>query len=156
MKTHTYTYYLSSDTRDSGTIANALFDTNMMTLKDNLTGYTLFVDNITMDVDELTDTHLVFRLTNVFQPNSFNSINKSGSNVIATLINTNVATSRTIDVTTSYQNPNAPIPIDNLPDQLNVVVSNSAGATPLDLTTNANHWTMRLRIEAYEPCDIGY
>lgn len=152
MKTHTYTYFLSSATRDSGTIANATFNTKMMTLRDNYVGFCLYVDNITMDTDELTMSQLVFRLTNVNQLNSYNSINNSGSNVIATLINTNGATGASTDIASTYQNSNAPIPISNLPDAMNVLITNTVNSTALDLTTNANHWSIKLRIEAYEPC----
>jgi len=156
MKTHTYTYFLSSTTRDSGTISNATFNTKMATLKDNYVGYCLYVDNITMDVDELASKNIVFRLTNVNQLNSYNSINKSGSNVIATLINTNVTSSRTLDVASSYQNPEAPIAISNLPDTMNVLITTISNSTEIDLTTNSNNWTIKLRIEAYEPEEAGY
>ena len=155
MKTHTYTYYLSSSTRDSGTIANALFNTKMQTLRENYVGYDLYVDNLTMDTDELASKNIVFRLTNINQIHSYNSINKSGSNVIATIINTNVTSSRTADVASSYQNPNAPIPISNLPEQMNVLVTTISNSTALDLTTNSNNWTLKLRIVAHLPDDMN-
>lgn len=153
MKTHTYTYFLSSATRDSGTIANASFNTQMMTLRDDYVGFCLYVDNITLDTDEATAKSIVFRLTNCNQKNSYNSINKSGSNVIATLINSNVSTSRTADVASSYQNSTAPIQIDHLPDRMNVLITNASNMTALDLTTNSNNWTAKLRVDAYLPCE---
>jgi len=152
MKTHTYTYYLSSETRDGGTIADAIFNTKMMTLRDNYVGYCLYVDNITLDTDDNNISQLVFRITNINQLNSYNSINKSGSNVIATLINSNQDPTRVADVASSYQNPEAPILISNLPDTMNVLISSPANSTALDLTSDANHWTMKLRIDAYLPC----
>jgi hypothetical protein len=148
MKKDTFIYELHSDGRDSGTAGEATFNARFPNKRTDYTKLCLFVDNLVLDTDYLGNHVYCARLI-CFQPNSYNSINKGNNDVIATLISPNIATSRTIDIALTYQNPTAPIDLETFPSSFTITWTIGDNNTPLDYTTNDNIWGMRLRLEAY-------
>ena len=144
---------LSSEGMDSGSnSADTFFNIRLPNKRTDYKKYCMYVDNFILDTDDLGNQIYCVRL-NCFQPNTYNSLTNSNNDIIAMVIQSNLATARTIDLALTY--PTAPIYIDNLPEQLQFKITSASSNTALDFDTGSNQWSITLRIEAEYGEDCG-
>lgn len=149
MKKDIFQLNLSSEGMDSGSnSADTFFNIRLPNKRTDYNKYVLYVDNFVVDTLDLGNMIYCVRI-NCYQPNSYNSTINGNNDIIAMVIQPNLATDRTIDGALQYSAPTTPIYIDTLPDQLQFKITNASNSTPLDFATNSNMWSIRLRIEAH-------
>ena len=149
MKTHsdTFTYLLSNNTRDLGTLSSPIFNINYLQKKNNYTKITCYIDNLQAVLLTLSDTtNLIYLESNLNQINSYNSKTKGTSNILC-CINRNIQESSGAnyqDSAVSYQAPTTPIEIGSLPDTISLKLVKANGNT-VDLDTGGNVISVKLR-----------
>ena len=149
MKTHsdTFTYLLSNNTRDLGTLSNPIFNINYLQKKNNYTKITCYIDNLQAVLLTLSNTtNLLYLESSLNQINSYSSKTKGTSNILC-FVNRNIeedATYGTNDSAVSYQAPTTPIEIGSLPDSINFKLVKANGAN-VDMDTGGNIFSVKLR-----------
>ena len=147
MKTDTFTFLLTNDTRDLGTLSNPIFNVNYLQKKNNYSKITCFIDNFQAMLLTLSDTtNMIYLESNLNQINSYNSKTKGTSNILC-FVNRNIeedATYGTNDSAVSYQAPTTPIEIGSLPDSINFKLVKANGAN-VDMDTGGNIFSVKLR-----------
>jgi len=149
MKTHsdTFTYLLSNNTRDLGTLSSPIFNINYLQKKNNYTKITCYIDNLQAMLLTLSDiTNLLYLESNLNQINSYSSKTKATSNILC-VINRNIqehASSGYQDSAVSYQGPTTPIEIGSLPDSINFKLTQPNGNV-VDMDTGGNVISVKLR-----------
>ena len=142
MKTHsdTFTYLLTNNTRDLGTLSNPIFNINYLQKKNNYTKITCYVDQLEAMLGTLSETtNILYLESNLNQNNSYNSKTKGTSNILCVLNrNTTIEESGNdfLESKASYQGPNTPIQIGSLPDNINLkLVKPNGNIVDLDTTS---------------------
>jgi hypothetical protein len=149
MKTYsdTFTYLLTNNTRDLGTLSSPIFNINYLQKKNNYTKITCYIDNFQAMLLSLSDiTNLLYLESNLNQINSYSSKTKATSNILF-YVNRNIeedATYGTNDSSVSYQAPTTPIEIGSLPDCISLKLMKSNGAN-VDMDTGGNIFSIKLR-----------
>ena len=147
MKTDTFTYLLTNNTRDLGTYSNPIFNINYLQKKNTYSKITCFIDNFQAMLLSLSEiTNLLYLESNLNQLNSYSSKSKGASNILC-FVNRNIeehASSGTNDSAVSYQAPAIPIEIGSLPDSINLKLMKANGDT-LDMDTGQNIFSIKLR-----------
>ncbi len=138
----------SDDNRFGGTINEAVFNLGFSNKKNNYEYIELYVDNFCIDTDDLGNQFYCVR-ADFYQPNSINSLTNGSNDIIATVVQPNLATSRTVDLALTYQNPTAPIQIGSIPNKVSVRITNIENNNTIDLYTNNNFYILNLRFIAY-------
>ena len=159
MKTDTFTFLLSNNTRDLGSYSNPIFNVNYLQKKNNYTRIICYIDNFQAMLLTLSDTtNMIYLESNLNQINSYSSKTKGTSNILC-FVNRNIeehASSGTNDSAVSYQGPQIPIEITSLPDSINLKLMKANGAT-VDLDTGQNIFSIKLRFvcEYSSGCGCG-
>tara|TARA_R110000803_G_scaffold57692_1_gene115710 strand:+ start:128 stop:610 length:483 start_codon:yes stop_codon:yes gene_type:complete len=149
MKTHsdTFTYLLSNNTRDLGTLSNPIFNINYLQKKNNYTKITCYIDNLQAVLLTLSNTtNLLYLESSLNQINSYSSKTKATSNILC-VINRNIqehSSSGYQDSAVSYQAPQTPIEIGSLPDSINFKLTQPNGSI-VDMDTGGNVISVKLR-----------
>ena len=149
MKTHsdTFTYLLTNNTRDLGTLSNPIFNINYLQKKNNYSKITCYIDNLQAMLLTLSDTtNLLYLESSLNQINSYSSKTKATSNILC-VINRNIeedATYGTNDSAVSYQAPQTPIEIGSLPDSINFKLVKANGNN-VDMDTGGSIFSIKLR-----------
>jgi len=149
MKTHsdTFTYLLTNNTRDLGTLSNPIYNINYLQKKNNYTKITCYIDNLQAMLLTLSDiTNLIYLESSLNQINSYSSKTKSTSNILC-VINRNVqehSSSGYLDSAVSFQAPQTPIEIGSLPDTISLKLVKANGAN-VDMDTGGNIFSVKLR-----------
>ena len=149
MKTHsdTFTYLLTNNTRDLGTLSNPIFNINYLQKKNNYSKITCYIDNLQAMLLTLSDTtNLLYLESSLNQINSYSSKTKATSNILC-VINRNIeedATYGTNDSAVSYQAPTTPIEIGSLPDSINFKLVKANGNN-VDMDTGGSIFSIKLR-----------
>ena len=147
MKTDTFTFLLTNDTRDLGTLSNPIFNVNYLQKKNTYSRITCFIDNLQAMLLTLSDTtNMIYVESNLNQINSYSSSSKGTSNILC-VINRNIeedATYGTNDSAVSYQAPAIPIEIGTLPDSISFKLVKPNGNT-VDMDTGGNIFSVKLR-----------
>ena len=77
MKTDTFTFLLTNDSRDLGTLSNPIFNINYLQKKNNYSRITCFIDNFQAMLLTLSNTtNMIYLESNLNQINSYNSKKK--------------------------------------------------------------------------------
>ena len=148
MKTDTFTYLLTNNTRDLGTYSNPIFNINYLQKKNTYSKITCFIDNfqvMLLSLSEITNL-LYLESSSLNQIYSYSSKTKGTSNILC-FVNRNIeehASSGTNDSAVSYQAPAIPIEITTLPDSINLKLMKANGDT-LDMDTGQNIFSIKLR-----------
>ena len=160
MKTDTFTFLLTNDTRDLGTLSNPIFNVNYLQKKNTYSKITCFIDNFQAMLLTLSDiTNLLYlESSSLNQINSYSSKTKGTSNILC-FVNRNIeedATYGTNDSAVSYQAPSIPIEISSLPDSINLKLVKANGNT-VDMDTGSNIFSIKLRFvcEYSSGCGCG-
>ena len=158
MKTDTFTFLLTNDTRDLGTLSNPIFNVNYLQKKNTYSKITCFIDNFQAMLLTLSDiTNLLYlESSSLNQINSYSSKTKGTSNILC-FVNRNIeedATYGTNDSAVSYQAPSIPIEISSLPDSINLKLVKANGNT-VDLDTGSNIFSIKLRFECQYSSGCG-
>ena len=159
MKTDTFTFLLTNDSRDLGTYSNPIFNINYLQKKNNYSKITCFIDNFQAMLLTLSEiTNLLYLESNLNQINSYSSKTKGTSNILC-FVNRNIeehASSGTNDSAVSYQGPVTPIEITSLPDSINLKLMKANGNT-VDMDTGQNIFSIKLRFvcEYSSGCGCG-
>ena len=147
MKTDTFTYLLTNDSRDLGTYSNPIFNINYLQKKNTYSKITCYIDNFQAMLLSLSEiTNLLYLESNLSQINSYSSKSKGASNILC-FVNRNIlehASSGYNDSAVSYQAPAIPIEIGSLPDSINLKLMKANGNT-VDLDTGQNIFSIKLR-----------
>lgn len=138
---------LFSQDRDasSASIANAIYNIKLPSLKGNKKYIRVFVDNfiLTKDSNSLQKVVCV-RLASHGILNSYDTSADGASNIICTA----VAQDEVADFSMNYQ-ANRGYNIGSLPiGHVNIRITDANNAD-IDLDTNSNHYALSLRVEAY-------
>ena len=148
-KRDTFKLILESESADTSVEASGQFNykINLPARKVNYQKFYLFVDNFQICLKGLTTESVQVKAT-LPQYNSFNSRTKANNVAIATVFNPNTASGRTADLTLGYQNPNAPIEINSLPQDIRLDLI-EMGGSGIDMSGANQFFMIDLRIEAY-------
>jgi len=139
----------SNDLRNGGTISEPIFNLKFNGKQSNYEYIELFVDNFVLDTDDLATSIFNIR-ADFYQPNSISGYSNGGSSdIIGSVVSSNHATNRTIDLGLSYQNSTAPIQISSIPDKVKITLSPAISNDVIDLITNNNFYVLTLRFCAY-------
>jgi len=161
MKPHsdTFTFLLTNDTRDLGTLSNPIFNINYLQKKNNYSRITCFIDNFQAMLLTLSDiTNLIYLESNLNQLNSYSSKSKGTSNILF-FVNRNIeehASSGTNDSAVSYQGSTTPIEIGSLPESISLKLVKANGNS-VDMDTGGNIFSIKLRFvcEYSSGCGCG-
>ena len=148
MKTDTFTFLLTNDTRDLGTLSSPIFNINYLQKKNTYSRIICYIDNFQAMLLTLSDiTNLLYlESSSLNQINSYSSKTKGTSNILC-FVNRNIeedATYGTNDSAVSYQAPQTPIEISSLPDSINLKLVKANGNT-VDMDTGSNIFSIKLR-----------
>ena len=160
MKTDTFTFLLSNNTRDLGSYSNPIFNINYLQKKNNYSRIICYIDNLQAMLLTLSDTTnlLYLESSSLNQINSYNSKTKGTSNILC-FVNRNIeehSSSGTNDSAVSYQGPSTPIEIGSLPESINLKLIKANGDT-VDMDTGQNIFSIKLRFvcEYSSGCGCG-
>ena len=159
MKTDTFTFLLSNNTRDLGSYSNPIFNVNYLQKKNNYTRIICYIDNFQAMLLTLSDiTNMIYLESNLNQINSYSSSSKGTSNILC-FVNRNIEESSGAnyqDSAVSYQGPSTPIEIGSLPDSINLKLMKANGNT-VDMDTGQNIFSIKLRFvcEYSSGCGCG-
>ena len=160
MKTDTFTFLLTNDTRDLGTLSNPIFNINYLQKKNNYSKITCYLDQLEAMLGTLSDTtNILYLETNLNQINSYSSKSKGTSNVLCVLNrNTTIEESGNdfLESKASYQGPDTPLELGSLPDNINLKLVKPSGAI-VDLDTTSLVFCVKLRFvcEYSSGCGCG-
>jgi len=161
MKTHSdvFTYLLTNDTRDLGTLSNPTFNINYLQKKNTYSKIICYIDNLQAMLLTLSDTtNMIYVESNLNQLNSYSSKTKATSNILC-VINRNIEEHSSAgyqDSAVSYQAPQIPIEIGTLPDSISFKLVQPNGST-VDMDTGSNVFSIKLRFvcEYNSGCGCG-
>jgi len=159
MKADTFTYLLSNNTRDLGTLSNPIFNINYLQKKNNYSKITCYIDNLQVMLLTLSDiTNLIYLESNLNQLNSYSSKSKGPSNILC-VVNRNIQESSGAnyqDSAVSYQGSTTPIEIGSLPESISLKLMKANGST-VDLDTGGSTFYIKLRFvcEYSSGCGCG-
>mgnify|MGYP003645710460 FL=1 len=160
MKTDTFTFLLSNNTRDIGTLSNPIFNVNHLQKKNNYSKITCYLDQLEAMLGTLSDTtNILYLESSLNQLNSDSSKSKSTSNVLCVLNrNTTIEEGGNdfLESKASYQGSDTPIQLGSLPDNINLKLVKTDGTT-LDLDTSPLVFCVKLRFvcEYSSGCGCG-
>ena len=150
MKTHSdvFTYLLTNDSRDIGTLSNPTFNINYLQKKNTYSKITCYVDQLEAMLGTLSDTtNLLYLESNLNQIKSYSSKSKSTNNILC-ILNRNTTIEEGgndfLESKASYQGADTPIQIGSLPDNINLKLVKTDGTT-LDLDTSPLVFCVKLR-----------
>ena len=152
MKTHSdvFTYLLTNDTRDLGTLSNPVFNINYLQKKNTYSRITCYVDQLEAMLGTLSDTtNLLYLESNLNQINSYSSKSK-GTNNILCILNRNTTIEEGgndfLESKASYQGQDIPIQLGSLPDNINLKLVKPNGSI-VDMDTTSLVFGVKLRFE---------
>ena len=159
MKTDTFTFLLTNDTRDLGTLSSPIFNINYLQKKNTYSRIICYIDNFQAMLLTLSDiTNLLYLESNLNQINSYSSKTKGPSNILC-FVNRNIQEHSSAgyqDSAVSYQGQATPIEISSLPDSINLKLMKANGST-VDMDTGSNVFSIKLRFvcEYSSGCGCG-
>ena len=146
-KSDTFTYLLTNNTRDLGTLSNPTFNINYLQKKNTYSKITCYIDNFQAMLLTLSDiTNLLYVESSLNQSNSYSSSSKGTSNILC-FVNRNIEEHSSAgyqDSAVSYQAPQTPIEIGSLPDSISFKLMKANGST-VDMDTGSNIFSIKLR-----------
>ena len=159
MKTDTFTFLLTNDTRDLGTLSSPIFNINYLQKKNTYSRIICYIDNFQAMLLTLSDTtNMIYVESSLNQINSYSSKTKGTSNILC-FVNRNIEEHSSAgynDSAVSYQAPATPIEISSLPDSINLKLMKANGNT-VDMDTGSNIFSIKLRFvcEYSSGCGCG-
>ncbi len=141
--------HLDSETADfdSNTVGKYSYSIKLPVKRKNYKKLILYVDNFNLQTKGLTNLSYIVN-ADMLEYNSYNSRSKGANTVLASIFANATATGRTSDFALTYSNSTAPIQIQNLPDYVNITITD-VDNVGINLSAVENFWDLDLRIEAY-------
>lgn len=132
---------------ESETVGKYSYDIKLPVKRKTYKKLILYVDNFNIQTKGLS--HLSYIVNaDILEYNSYNSRTKGANTVLASIFAYASGSGRTSDFALNYKNPTAPIQIQNIPDYLNITITDIDNSG-IDLSNAENFWNLDLRIEAY-------
>jgi len=141
--------HIDSETADIDTESLGKYEYNLKfpVKKNNYKKIILYIDNFQIQTKGLGSLSYVLS-SNMIEYNSYNSKTKGTNNVLAVLLADATATGRTNDFTLSYSNSTAPIEIQNIPELLQINITDIDG-TAISFANANNMWALDIRFECF-------
>lgn len=141
--------HLDSETADveNEAVGQYSYSIKLPVKRKNYKKIVLYVDNLNLQTKGLAHLSYIVNV-DMLEYNSYNSRTKGTNTTIASVFANATATGRTSDFALNYSNSNAPIQIQNMPDYLNITITDIDN-TGIDLSNADNMWNMSLRLEAF-------
>lgn len=141
--------HLDSETADIDTESLGKYQYNVKfpVKRNDYKKFVLYIDNFQIQTKGLGSLSYIVS-SNMIEYNSYNSKTKGANTVLVSLLADATATDRTNDFTLSYSNSTAPIHIQNIPELLQINITDIDGGV-ISFANANNMWAMDLRIEAF-------